>query len=195
MLPMAEPPPLAAPEFDYEAALGACAGGDRDALRRLYEREAPRLLGVALRIVRDRGLAEDVLHDAFVSIWSRAASFDAGRGEGRGWIFSVVRNAALNRVRAGERSVALDDDAAAAVDDAAALASYRSAADPHELRSDLGRLERCLQGLEPARRDCIVFAYVDGCSHAEIAQRTGNALGTVKSWIQRSLGSLRECMA
>ena len=128
MLPMAELPDFAAPDFDYDAALGACARGDRDALRRLYEREAPRLLGVALRIVRDRALAEDVLHDAFVNIWSRASSFDAGRGEGRGWIFSVVRNAALNRVRAGERTVTLEDDAAAAVDDAAALAWQRTLA-------------------------------------------------------------------
>lgn len=182
-------------DFDYDAALYACARGDRDALRRLYEREASRLLGVALRIVRDRGLAEDVVHDAFVSIWSRAASFDAARGEGRGWIFSVVRNAALNRIRSGARTVTLEDDAVHAVDDAAALAAYRGSADPLEVRSDLGRLERCLDGLEPARRDCIVLAYVDGCSHSEIAQRTGTALGTVKSWIQRGLGSLRECMA
>lgn len=185
----------AGPDFDYDAALQSCARGDREALRQLYEREASHLLGVAMRIVRDRGLAEDVLHDAFVSIWSRAGSFDAARGQGRGWIFSIVRNAALNRIRSGARNVTLGDEAIAAADDAAAMASYRANADPLELRSDLGRLERCLALLEPARRECIVFAYVDGCSHAEIAQRTGTALGTVKSWIQRSLGSLRECMA
>lgn len=185
----------ALPDFDYGAALQSCARGDRDALRLLYEREGAHLLGVALRIVRDRAVAEDVLHDAFVSIWTRAIGFDAKRGEGRGWMFSIVRNASLNRIRSSARMVTLGDDAAEAVDDAAALASYRSAADPMELRSDLGRLQRCLTQLEPARRDCIVFAYVDGCSHAEIAERTGTALGTIKSWIQRGMVSLRECMA
>ena len=77
--------------FDYDAALHACARGDQHALQRIYMQDSKRLLGVALRIVRQRHLAEDVVHDAFVSIWNKAASFDATRGEGRGWIYSVVR--------------------------------------------------------------------------------------------------------
>ena len=78
-------PPAALTEeaFDHDAALKACAHGDRDALRRIYERESRYLLGVALRIVRDRAAAEDVLHDAFMAIWNRASSFDASRGAGR----------------------------------------------------------------------------------------------------------------
>ena len=115
--------------FDHDAAIRACAGGDREALRRIYEREAKFLLGVTLRIVRDRALAEDVLHDAFVSIWSRAASFDATRGAGRGWIYSIVRNAALNRVRDGSRETELDEDASAQQDAHAALAAWRELGD------------------------------------------------------------------
>jgi Sigma-70 region 2. len=70
--------------FDHEAALLACARGERRALQALYEHEGRTLLGVALRIVRDRALAEDVLHDAFLNLWNRAASFDPARGAARG---------------------------------------------------------------------------------------------------------------
>lgn len=192
-----EPLP-ASPEpdgFDYEAALAACAQGEHAALQRLYRQEAPRLLGVALRIVRDRAHAEDVVHDAFLRIWQGAAGFDGARGSGRGWIYSIVRHRALNHVRDGARTVTMDEDMAAAVDDAAALAAYRQAPDALAQQADMGRLDRCLEALPPARRDCILYAYLDGCSHGEIAARLRTPLGTVKAWIQRGMASLRECMA
>ena len=181
-------------DFDYERALQRCAQGERQALHELYRQESGRLLGVALRIVRQRPQAEDVLHDAFVAIWSRASSFDATRGSGRGWVYSVTRNLALNRVRDGAREVGLDDDAAEALDAQVSLAAHREQAEAFEHTASLGRLGECLARLEPARRDCLLYAYVDGCSHGEIAARTQTPLGTVKAWIKRSLGSLRECM-
>lgn len=189
------PPLNAADTFDYDAALAACARGDQQALQRIYRHAGRYLLGVALRIVRERAQAEDVLHDAFISIWQRAGSFDAGRGAGRGWIYSVVRHAALNVARGNARDVRIDDEALEAIDDQAALQNYRSQIDPYELGADLGKLDGCLGRLEPARRDCILLAYVEGCSHGEIAERTHTPLGTVKAWIQRGLRALRECMA
>ncbi len=188
-------PSHATEDFDYEAALFACAQGDRQALARIYRREGRYLLGVALRIVRQRQYAEDVLHDAFVSIWQRAMTFDATRGAARGWIYSVVRHAALNWVRSNARDVQVDDEATSALQDDMALAAHAERADAGETRVTLGRLDTCLEQLEPSRRECIVLAYVDGCSHGEIAARTGNPLGTVKAWIQRGMRSLRECMA
>ena len=191
------PPTVTADDttFDYDAALQACARGEHQALQQLYQREARYLLGVALRIVRQHQHAEDVLHDAFISIWQRASTFDPARGAGRGWIYSVVRHAALNRVRSGAREVSVDEEAVAAIEDDAAMVAHAAAADPFELRADLGRLDTCLSQLEPARRDCILYAYVDGCSHSEIAERTQTPLGPVKAWIQRGMRVLRECMA
>jgi RNA polymerase sigma factor (sigma-70 family) len=180
--------------FDYEQALHDCALGNRQALERLYSLESRYLLGVALRIVRERQKAEDVLHDAFMSIWTQAASFDAARGSGRGWIYSVVRNAALNAVRQGAREVFVDEETAEALDAQSSMEAHRHITDAFELNASLGRLNDCLSRLEPARRNCILYAYVDGCSHGEIAERTKTPLGTVKAWIKRSMGTLRECM-
>ena len=185
----------ASPPFDHDSLLRDCAAGNRAALQAIYRQEGGWLLGVALRIVRERGAAEDVVHDAFVRIWTQAARFDPALGQGRGWIYSIVRNMALNHVRDGARAVSLDEYSSAALEDETALAAHRETGDPFEIRADLGRLRACLEQLRPERRDCIVYAYLDGCSHREIAERVQAPLGTVKAWIQRSMGALRECMA
>ncbi len=180
--------------FDYDAALNACAKGDRMALQQIYQRESRYLLGVALRIVRQRQHAEDVLHDAFMSIWQRASSFDSNRGAAKGWIYTVVRHAALNWVRSHSREVSVDEESTRALEDESSMEAYTTSPDPYESRVDLGKLNGCLSQLDAPRRDCIVLAYLDGCSHSEIAQRVEKPLGTVKAWISRSMKSLRECM-
>lgn len=193
---MSRDPPIvtALPEFDYEATLAACAAGERAALQRLYAQEGGRLLGVVQRIVRDTALAEDIVHDACVNIWTRAARFDPARGSARGWIYSVARNLALNAVRDGAREVEMDDDTAAALDARASLEAWHDTADAFAWRDSAGRIGPCLEQLEPVRRNCILHAYVDGLSHGEIARRLEAPLGTVKAWIRRSLAALRECI-
>ena len=192
-------PETAAPDtdplFDYEHALQACARGDRAALQNLYKQEGRHLLGVAMRIVRQRQQAEDVVHDAFMNIWTKAGSFDAQLGSGRGWIYSVVRNLSFNAVRNGAREVSVDEETAEALDARTSMDAHPQIAEAFEMRASMGKLNDCLSRLEPARRNCILYAYVDGCSHGEIAERTQTPLGTVKAWIKRSMGTLRECMA
>ncbi|MDE1528625.1 sigma-70 family RNA polymerase sigma factor [Pseudomonas carnis] len=171
--------------FDYEVCLLACARGDHRALHQLYEQDSSRLLGVALRITRNKALAEDILHDAFIKIWHGARSFDPLRGSARGWVFSVTRHLALDVVRSAGRDVPLDDQ-------------YEPMAEPAqtvEFAARSGQIHQCLEQLDPTRRTCILHAYVDGYSHSEIAQKLSTPLGTVKAWIKRSLAALRECMA
>jgi RNA polymerase sigma factor (sigma-70 family) len=178
--------------FDYNSALAACARGDQGALRSIYDRDGRHLLGVALRIVRRRQVAEDVLHDAFLSIWTRSGSFDPQRGAGRGWIYSIVRHQALDVVRAAGREVQADEEVFDAL--GATPGTGTGLADAFELRQDMGRLHDCLVGLDESKRSSILYAYVDGCSHAEIAARMQSPLGTIKAWIKRGLSALKECM-
>jgi RNA polymerase sigma-70 factor (ECF subfamily) len=181
-------------DFDFEAALAACVKGERGGLHRIYQLEGGRLLGVALRIVRRRDIAEDVLHDAFVRIWEKAASFDASRGSARGWIYSIVRHGALNHIRNHAREVSVD----ATQETGFADESGSSAADPYEqvlLSSEAGQLYDCLGKLDEAKRSSILLAYLDGCTHTEIASRMKTPLGTVKAWIRRGLQALKECLA
>jgi len=181
---------LATPSADLADALRLCALGDRAGLRTIYDAEGPRMVGVAVRIVRRQALAEEAVHDAFVQIWERAASFDPNRGHARSWLYAVVRHRALNILRGEARTELVDDfeplDVPSEDEDAEHLVVRLSEA---------GALRRCLEGLEPSRRQAIVLAYVHGLSHGELAGRLGVPLGTVKSWIRRSLISLRECLA
>jgi len=182
--------PDSTPPFDHEAALQACARGERYALRALYERESRWLCGVAQRIVGSRASAEDVLHDAFVQVWRSAPTYRPALGSARGWIYTVVRHTALRAARRAGRVEPTDpEELARLADDAQAAAAFV------DRGFDVESLGRCLERLEPERRTCVTLAFVDGCTHDEIAGRVGAPLGTVKSWIRRSLAALKECLS
>jgi RNA polymerase sigma-70 factor (ECF subfamily) len=168
--------------------LAAVAGGDRTALRAVYERQSVRLFGVANAILRDRDAAADALHDAFLRIARHAGQFDPSRGTAEAWLGAIVRYAALDLARARGREIPTDDPnlgdqpvEADALDRVAADAEGR-------------RLRHCLATLEERNRRGIVLAFVHGLSHAQIAARLELPLGTVKAWIRRGLLRLRECL-
>ncbi|MEC5215155.1 RNA polymerase sigma-70 factor (ECF subfamily) [Actimicrobium sp. GrIS 1.19] len=177
-------------EFDYEAALFACARGEQAALRRLYEREARWLMAVALRIVRRNELADEVLHDAFLRIWQKAASYSPVLGSARGWIYSVVRYRALDVARAHRHEAAAPDTVpdelvAEDADPLDHLTRERAASALHD----------CLAHLDESKRACILLAYQDGYSQTEIASTLARPLGTIKAWTRRGLLALKECLS
>jgi RNA polymerase sigma-70 factor, ECF subfamily len=173
-------------ETGSEALLQRCAEGDRAAFRALYDRHAPRLYAVALRITRQASLAADTAQEAFVQIWQNARHFDPARGSAEAWMTSLTRYRALDLVRrAGPSLVALEDEADLEVYDR--LDALATDADGRALR-------QCLERLEPARRRLVTMAFVEGFSHAELAAQLVIPLGTIKSSIRRSLASLRECL-
>jgi RNA polymerase sigma-70 factor (ECF subfamily) len=144
---------------------------------------------VALRIIRNRSLAEEILQEAFIQIWRGAGSFDRARGSGRGWIYTVVRHRALQELRKGSRSPELVSlDAGNEGEAASAVPDRLDAVEANQLK-------RCLDQLEPEKRDCIVLAYVEGFTHSEIATKIGAPIGTVKSWVRRGLLALRSCLS
>ncbi len=175
---------------EVTAIIGRCAMGDRLALKRLFDAEAPRMIGVAERILRRRALAEEAMQDAFVQVWRRAASFDPSLGSGRTWLYAILRNRSLNILRSESRMELVGDDAA--------FDGASEEEDPEAVVMKLGeatRLRQCLEKLEPARRQAIVLAYSNGLSHGELAGRLKIPLGTIKSWIRRGMQSLKECLS
>jgi RNA polymerase sigma-70 factor (ECF subfamily) len=176
--------------FDYGEAIAGCGRGERAALRRLYEEEAGRLIAVAQRIVRRRELAEEVVQEAFIQIWQRAADFDAALGSARGWIYTIVRNRALNVVRDGRREDLVDAGTLETELDRNAVVE-----DAFERLAVDSLLRRCLEAIDREKRESVLLAYVAGCSHGEIAGRLGVPLGTAKAWVRRGLAALKECMA
>lgn len=176
--------------FDCEAALAGCARGDRSALQALYDGEAARMLGVARRILRRDALAEEAVHDSFVQIWRQASSFDPARGGARTWIYAVLRHRALNILRGETRTELVEDF------EPMGLTAEEDSPEEAMLRlSETGRLRACLDRLDASRRSALLLVYVNGLTHGELAGRFGVPLGTMKSWIRRSLLNLRECLA
>lgn len=171
-------------EAEIAAALARCASGEQAALRLIYDLEAPRMIGVAMRILRRRDLAEEAVHDAFLRIWRNARQFDPARGAGRGWLYAIVRNQALTILRDESRFEASDPQDLEIPEPDGVL----------QRLPDSSALRRCLQTLDVPRRRAILLAYVHGFSHGELAGRLGVPLGTIKSWVRRGMISLQECM-
>jgi RNA polymerase sigma-70 factor, ECF subfamily len=172
-------------DFDYEAALLACARGEKFALQAIYARDSRWLFSVAYRIVKRRELAEEVLHDAMVKVWNRSRLYSPALGSARGWVYTVVRNQALNTVRKRLMEVSSEEH------DVPELSTN----DNQELAQEAEKLSACLGKLDETKRNAIVLAFVDGYTHEQIAERLNSPLGSVKSWIRRGLLKLKECLS
>jgi RNA polymerase sigma-70 factor, ECF subfamily len=192
----------AAPDDDRNTALtnalALIALGDRKALAALYKHVSAHLLGVILRIQRDRALAEDVLQDIFVSIWRNAQGYDAARSQPMTWLTSIARNRAIDSLRRRKTEVATvtahgdDDDDTNLVD---ALPSEDSS--PMELMEQAAQqraVTHCIGALSAEQQQCVALAYYQGLSHSEVAQHLQQPLGTVKSWVRRALMALKDCL-
>jgi len=175
--------PDAATEAQVAAAIARCAAGERAAVRVIYDLESPRMVGVARRILKRQDLAEEAVQDCFMRVWRAARSFDPQKGAARSWLYTILRNCALSILRDEGRFVSDDEK----IEDTASESAMA-------LLPESNALRRCLEQLDPERRSVVVLAYVHGLSHGELAGKLGVPLGTVKSWVRRSLISLQECM-
>jgi RNA polymerase sigma factor (sigma-70 family) len=162
---------------------------DQKAFAELYKRTSSKLFGVCLRMLHDRGEAEEVLQETYTTVWRRAASFDAAKASAITWLITLSRNKAIDRLRQ-HREELLDDPSRLneAVDD-----QPTPAADA-ETSQEYRRLQLCLDELEPQQRDSVREAFFTGATYNELATRCMVPLGTMKSWIRRSLMQLRTCL-
>jgi RNA polymerase sigma factor (sigma-70 family) len=177
------------------ALLDRIARQDDTALKALYDQCASKLYGLALRVVTRRELAEDVLQEAFLSIWRSAADYRASLSPPMAWLGLIVRSRGLDmlRRRAAERShltQELDETLSDTLEGDAP-----NPMDTAQASEQAWALHQCLGKLENKQREVVSLAYVRDLSHSELAQQLSLPLGTVKTWIRRGLDQLRLCMA
>ena len=170
-------------------ALVRTGEGDRSAFETVYKATSAKLFGVCLRIFPDRAEAEEALQEAYLTIWNKAASFEAGRASPISWLVTVTRNRAIDRLRS-KGKVGLT-----ALDEAAEIADPAPLADAQMLvASDNRVLNGCIEDLNQRDAHFIRCAFVAGATYAELASSEDEPLGTVKSRIRRALIKLRSCM-
>jgi RNA polymerase sigma-70 factor (ECF subfamily) len=162
--------------------------GDRNALGEVYDRHAPVALAVALRIVADRQQAEDLVHDAFVTAWQKIDRFDPARGSLRSWIVAIVRNRAIDRLRANRPSMEIGE-----ADERSLLQTGPNPTwDDALARLGGAQLRAAVAELPTEQRDAVELAYFGGHTYREIATLTGVPLGTATSRLRLALARLRE---
>ncbi len=172
-----------------EALVALVARSSDEALAEVYDRFGGVAYGLALRIVRDRSLAEDVVQDAFLAVWRSAPRFLPERAKAATWILTLVHRRAVDLVRRQERRRAepLDDGFEASADDSAADSAWR--------RLERERVQDALRRLPDQQREALELAYYGGFTQSELAERLGLPHGTIKSRMFNGLGRLRELLA
>ncbi|HZC31820.1 MAG TPA: sigma-70 family RNA polymerase sigma factor [Candidatus Bathyarchaeia archaeon] len=184
-------------------------GGSQSALAELYDRHATMVYRVAIAVDRDRGAAEEVVQETFLTLWNKAERFDQSRGSLAGWLASIARNQSIDRLRAAGRSritsfsalTAGLDEEESAVEWLVASGDLVAAGTPEaaperalEEWESRAYLASTINGLTPVERQAILLAYRDGLTQPEIAERLGWPLGTVKTRSRRALRRLREAI-
>jgi len=161
---------------------------DRQAFDLLYRQTSGKLFGVCLRVLNNRADAEEALQEVFVKIWTKSDRFAVSELSPISWLVAIARNHCIDRIRA-RRMVSVDIDAA--YDIADPTPDPETQADASDMR---GRVAACLGELEPERAGAVRAAYLGGASYAELAERYGVPLNTMRTWLRRSLLKLRECL-
>jgi RNA polymerase sigma-70 factor, ECF subfamily len=179
---------------ELQAQLACVALGDRAAFERVYRATSAHLFGVALRILNRRDAAEEVLQEAFVSVWRQAGGYQAATSQPMTWLISIVRNKALDVLRS----------AAVRHETEFPTSEEGEQMEPADERPDaLGLLEqatdalgirRCMESLDATQRQCLALAYYHGMSHTEVAGHINAPLGSVKAWVRRGLERLKKCL-
>ena len=175
-------------DSDIDNLLAQIALSDRRAFDKLYEETSAKLFGVAMRILKDRTLAEDALQEIYIRIWQKASSYRPGQQAPMAWLATVARNHSIDVIRANKR---IHDD----IDDHFELKTDdRNPEEEAILSGERDQIDICLEALEPQKAEAVVSAYVEGYSYQELADRYSIPLNTMRTWLRRSLASLRECL-
>ena len=185
-------PPSNEERLADQAAIVRMARGDHGALAELYDRNARLVFSLALRILQNRADAEDVVQDVFAQVWAQAGRYDTTRGAVAAWMLTMARSRAIDKLRsrtarpeiASEARIVEDVPDAAAQQDLQLLSAEQ-----------VETLKGALNELPASQRIALELAYYEGLTHAEIAERLSEPLGTVKTRIRQAVIRLRESLA
>ncbi|HEY1271190.1 MAG TPA: sigma-70 family RNA polymerase sigma factor [Terriglobales bacterium] len=163
--------------------MSAIRSGDEQAMAQLYDRYSLIVYSVALRVLGDTGAAEDVLQEVFLQLWLNPDAFDASRGSLPAWLAVIARNRAIDSLRKRRPSTDIEDVVVSVEPDLAGDAERNRA---------LEKIRGTLSGMPQAQRVALELAFFEGLTHTEIAQKTGEPLGTIKTRIRAGLLGLRK---
>lgn len=180
------------PDRDQAGLIAAMARGDRAALGALYDLLGRPLYSLAYRVLNDPTEAQDVVQDAFLQLWQKAADFDPARGSAFTWAATLVRNRAIDRVRMRRRRAEILEQSAAEIQPA--TNSEPDSADAAWLREKATAVRAALGALPAEQRSAIELAFFSGLTQQEIAARLSEPLGTIKARIRRGLLKLRDTL-
>lgn len=176
------------PQQDLSDLLSATAMADRRAFETLYSRTSAKLFGICLRILKEPALAQEALQEVYVKIWHKADTFMIERARPITWMCRIARNHAIDRLRQQK-------PAAQPIDDAYEIADKGPTPEQALLQSDDARnLDRCINKLKSNHAFAVRHAYIDGWTYDEIATKLERPTNTVKTWVRRALGQLKECL-
>jgi RNA polymerase sigma-70 factor (ECF subfamily) len=178
--------------IEIEASLlEAAAAGDRRAFGELYDRMLPRVLGLAMRVLRDSAQAEEVAQEVFLEVWQLASRFDAEKGSAVGWILRKSHGRAVDRVRSSEARNARDIKMGIRE----LAESTADIAEVVELRIESERVNQAMGKLPEVQREAVALAHLGGYSHSEVSEILSIPIGTVKTRIRAGISRLREELA
>jgi RNA polymerase sigma-70 factor (ECF subfamily) len=158
---------------------------DETALAAVYDRYGNMVFSTALRVLRDTAAAEDILQETFYGLWEKAAMFQEGRGSLGGWLLVMARNRAISRLRRKDSAPAED------FENVTVRVASTIEADAAQ-KQMIGRVQQMMQTLPEGQREALELAFFEGLTHSEIAQKTGQPLGTIKTRVRAALDTLRQ---
>jgi RNA polymerase sigma-70 factor (ECF subfamily) len=161
---------------------------DRAAFNLLYQQTSAKLFGVCLRVLNDRGEAEDALQEIYIKIWVKADRFAISDLSPISWLVAVARNHAIDRIRARKTKTTVLDDALNIADPTPGAEALLVAG------GEARRIDTCLEELDKDKAAAIRGAYISGDSYVELAEQLGVPLNTIRTWLRRSLMKLRDCL-
>lgn len=178
-----------------ESLIAATARGDTAAFQSLYRETSSHLFALLVRMLKRRDWAEEALQDSLLKVWRKSETYDQTKGSPSTWLFTIARHRALDMLRAKrpEDSIEMEDE-----DGVLVTADVEDESQNPEARAiegeGIGRMERCMKGLQEAERKSVMLAYYEGYTHPELSAAMDAPLGTVKSWVRRGLSKLRACL-